>query len=315
MTNLLGEVVTWDMQAQEIPLQTVVDSLRDAGLPIDDIKCLRATTAFTRAVKDLREGRTIDKVDRDHATGIISFQFTKKALDSGHINFSYEAICRLDPAGWTITCDDSPEIAEHARKMFRRALTHRVASDVTKLVQKLFSGHADLYPINPRKGVAYFVPEAHREFSAKVAQFLESLGGRLSRFPVPKGTPEGNAAVKASVESGLAALAAELESAVDSWSESTRESTFDKAIERWEVIRHKAEAYSEYLGDRQESLLAHLDAQKQRLREKVSALSASKAGVSVPPAEEAEAPTAQTQPGLFPEDIRNENYYYDEESS
>jgi len=299
--ELLGEIITWDMDTMEVAYPDVVAALQSAGLPTGDAADLRPVTAFGRAVRDLREGRSIDRVTHDRTSGVISFQFTRKALDSSglQIAFDYEATCELQPDSGDITCPQSPEIETHARTMFAHAMAHRTTSDVTRLVQKLFQGHADLYPINPRKGVAYFVPEAHRSFTAQVEQFLSALGGRLLRFPVPKGTPEGNSAVKASVEDGLTALSHELDQAVDQWDEKTRQGTFTKATARWQEIKHKAEAYSEYLGDRQASLLAHLAEQKQRLAAKVMELTAAKDAAQAA-AKHTDA-DEDTQPPLFPE--------------
>ena len=273
-TELLGEIVTWTMPTREVAYCDLVIALTAAGLPESTAKALRPTTAFSRAVRDLREGRTIDKTSRDKKTGRVTFQFTKKALDSAglKLDFNYEALCHLDPDSGAITCPDSPEIQSFATTSFAHALAHRNASDITRLVQRLFETHADLYPINPAKGVAYFVPEAHRAFSAQVETFLQAMHGDLLRFPVPKGTAQGNRAVKESVESGLTALSHELEEAVDDWNDKTRASTFEKATAKWQQIKHKAEAYSEYLGDRQALLLAHLDEQKQRLAAKVNEL-------------------------------------------
>ncbi|GAG22795.1 unnamed protein product, partial [marine sediment metagenome] len=62
---------------------------------------------------------------------------------------------------------------------------------------------------------------------------------------------------------------------------------------RWQQIKHKAEAYSEYLGDRQASLLAHLAEQKQRLAAKVMELTAAKTA-----AKETDS-AGDTQPPLF----------------
>ncbi len=268
---LLGEIVTWDLAAMEVGYQAVQDALQAAGLPTGEAKHLRAQTAFSRAVKDLREGRAIDRVTTDKTAGTIVFQFTRKGLDSAgaRLDFNYEALCTLATDTGDITCPDSPEIEQHARTMFAHAMAHRTTSDVTRLVQRLFAAHADLYPINPKKGVAYFVPEPHRDFSAKVEDFLKALGGRLDRFPVPSGTSEGNAAVQNTVEDGLSALAGELQDAVDAWDEKTRPSTMEKATDRLQTIFHKTESYAEYLGDRQSSLLADLTAQKKRLAAKI----------------------------------------------
>jgi hypothetical protein len=269
---LLGEIVTWDMAAQEIPLATVRRALDDAGLPPDSLGDLRTETAFQRAIKELKAGRTIDKIKVDKKSGVIQFQFTRKALDEGRlqIDFDYEATATLDTATGDITCPGSWQIENHARTMFQHAIDHRQTSDITRLVQRLFINHADLFAINPKKGVAYFVPEAFRGFTAQMEDFLNALGGQLLRFPVPKGTEAGNRSVRDSVEAGLLALSEELQEAVDSWGESTRGATMEHAIEKWQIIKHKAEAYSEYLGDRQASLLATLADQRRRLAAKVA---------------------------------------------
>jgi hypothetical protein len=236
-------------------------------------------------VKDLKEDRTIDRVKVDTDSDVIYFQFTRTSLDAAalKIDFNYEALCSLDTATGIITCPESAEIEDHARRMFAHAVAHRTTSDVTRLVQRLFAAHADLYPINPKKGVAYFVPEQFRSFSAQMEDFLTALGGTLPRFPVPRGTEAGNRSVRDAVESGLLALSQELQEAVDAWTESTRGATMDHAIERWQTIKHKAEAYAEYLMDRQASVLAVLAAQRQRLAQKISEITALKETAAAPP--------------------------------
>lgn len=283
--DLLGEIVTWDLESQEIPLTTVRKALTDAGLPEDSLGDLRCVTAFQRAIKDLRENRAIDKIKTDKKSTIVTFQFTRKTLDEARLalDFAFEAKCALNTNSGNITCPDSPVIEHHARAMFSHALEHRTTADITRLVQRLFETHADLYPINPKKGVAYFVPERFRSFSAQMEDFLSALGGTLLRFPVPTGTEAGNRSVRESVEAGLLSLSQELQSTVDEWTESTRGATMDHAIERWQLIKHKAEAYSEYLGDRQASLLATLAEQRRRLAAKIEEVTALKESAKVSP--------------------------------
>ncbi len=305
--DLLGEIVTWDLGSVELPVATVKQALTDAGLPEDSLGDLRTQTAFGRAIKDLREGRAIDKVQTDNKTGIAVFQFTRKTLDAARLslNFAFEAKCCLDTKTGDITCSDSPEIESYARTMLARALTHRTTSDITRLVQRMFLSHADLYAINPKKGVAYFVPEEFRGFSAQIEDFLAALGGSLLRFPVPKGTEAGNRSVRDSVESGLLALSSELQEAVDAWGEKTRGSTMDNAVERWQIIKHKAEAYSEYLGDRQASLLATLAEQRRRLATRIDEVTALKAAPAVP-ATPKTVPQAQQADGSAQQELFSE---------
>lgn len=277
-SHLLGEIVTWDLRSMEIPLATIQTALRDAGLPEDSLGDLRPQTAFARAVKDLRENRTIDRIKIDSKSTLIHFQFTRMHLDQSafEIDFTREALCTLDTDTGAITCPDSPAIENHARTMFAHALAHRTTSDVTRLVQRLFEAHADLFPINPKKGVAYFVPEVHRSFSAQMEDFLSALGGSLLRFPVPSGTDAGNRSVRESVDAGLLAMAEELKTAREAWNESTRHATMDHQLARLQIVQHKAEAYATLLGDRQAQTLALLAQHKAELIQKINEISALK---------------------------------------
>lgn len=268
---LLGHIVTWSMPGVEIPYERVVSALDAAGLPTTEAAELRAATAFTRAIKELREGRVIRKIPTD-LENTCYFQFTREHIDKSglEIDYSKEALCRLDTSTGEIACPDSPAIEEHAQRMFAHAMGHRSTTDITRLVQKMFASHADLFSINPQKGVAYFVPAKFASFAEQVEEFFSACGGQFHRFPVPTGTAEGNRSVKSAVEEGLKSLSDELEDCVNSWNDKTRESTMTKAIERWKVLKHKAEAYGEYLGDRQANLLSLLDEQKRRLAAKIA---------------------------------------------
>lgn len=271
-TNLLGEVVTWDLRAAEVSYTRVVDALKDAGLDPDEAKEMTPRSAFGRACKWLRDERAIDKLQYDKTTGAAQFQFTRRHLAGGKYEYDYECVLSLDCNTGAVSCPENPALEQHARELLQHSIATRNAQDVTRLVQRLFQEHADLYPINPRKGVAYFVPEQHRSFTEKVDAFLHAMGGSLSRFPVPKGTPQGNASVKDAVQSGLQSLLNELGDAVEGWDETTRKSTMDKALERWQAIRHKVECYEEYLGAEQERLKEELSRAKEELARRITEL-------------------------------------------
>lgn len=266
--TLLGEIVAWDLGSTEVSLQSVRDSLNAAGLDPDSVSDMMPRAAFGRACKHLKENRTIDKVST--ANGIITFQFTKKELDGDRLEFDYETVVRLDTGTGDID-SDLPELAEKARDLFAHARQTRTNTDITRLVQRLFRVKADLFSISP-KGVAYFVPEAHREFTGKVERFLTEMGGRLYRFPVPQGTAEGNLSVKNAVQAGLTELLGELNESVEGWNDTTRKSTMDRAMERWQTIKYKVEAYKTYLGAEQDRLQKALVEAKEALAKKIAAL-------------------------------------------
>jgi hypothetical protein len=263
MSDLLGEVVVWDMASAEVPYSTVVDALDESGLDVSLATELSPRAAFSRACKHLKENRTIDKLKSKG--GVISFQFTKKALVGEEFEFEREARVELDCDTGEIKCDEAPELAEKATELLAFAKQTRTSSDITRLVQKMFATHADLYPINPKKGVAYFCPSAHRDFTAKVEDFMGKFGGKLWRYPVPKGTDEGNRSVRDAVASGLQTMLEELNEAVEGWDENTRGATMEKVQERYRVVSGKIDAYATYLLGAQEELMQRVEASKSRL--------------------------------------------------
>jgi hypothetical protein len=270
-TPLLGQIVTWDTKGNDIPVAKIRTALLTAGLP-DVAGDLNNRSAFSRATKHLKENRSIDKV-KDTKDGKVIFQLTRKDVIDDKVNFLYETQVTLDTATGDILCDDS-FIESEARRMFAHAMEVRSASDITRMVQSLFKNNADLFPINPSKGVAYFVPDVHAEFTDKVAAFLADVGGCVWQFPVPKGTPEGNKSVKEAVASGLRAILDELNDCVEGWDDTTRESTMTRGVKKWQEIKHKAECYAEYLAAEQGELLKQIEVAKLKLVDKVNAVRA-----------------------------------------
>lgn len=268
--ELLGEVVSWDIHGQLLALGDIQESLRDCGLDPDEAHELTNRQAFGRACRELKQNRTIDKLEIG-AGPIAKFQLTKKEKTStGTIDFDYEAIVELNCDTGVVSCPESAEIEKQAQELLALAMQSRSAQDVTRIVQRLFKRHADLFPIN-RRGIAYFVPEAHREFTGKVDEFLQKLGGQLSRFPVPRGTEQGNASVKDAVQGGLAAMVDELNQVVANWDETTRKATMEKAFERYEKVAVKIDAYATYLEYEQDNLKEKLAAAKAELAQKIAA--------------------------------------------
>jgi hypothetical protein len=271
MSALLGEVVAWSMRQSETQFSDVMKALEVAGLDPAEAKELSPRSAWTRATREMKENRTIDKIDAKG--GLVKFQFTHKALEHGRFEFDYELTVTLDCDTGKVTCDEKPEFAKHAEELLVQAMARRNASDITRLVQRLFEKHADLFPIVPDKGVAYFVPDKHKEFTAKVERFLNAMGGSLHRLPVPKGTDEGNRSVKEAVNSGLEALLKELNDSVAEWDGDTRPKTMERAVDKFQAIAYKVDAYADYLASSQDALKAKLEAAKRGMMEKITAAS------------------------------------------
>ena len=144
------------------------------------------------------------------------------------------------------------------------------------MIQRLFEKQADLFPIRPQGG-AYFCPAAHAGLVDRVQALLGRLNGRVLRFPVPAGTPEGDRSVRDAVADGLSALIAEHRQAVAAFGEDTRPDTLGRAAERIRRARFKVAGYAEYLSTEREKLDRELAAAAADLRAKVEALAAAPA--------------------------------------
>ncbi len=267
-TKLLGEVISWTCSGVAVTHPALVDALTAAALDPAVARELAPRHAFTRACRKLSDARIIRRVAEDDAT--LTFQFTQETRSSNRIEYTLETMLTLDKQTGKVTCP-LPGLAAVAQEELDRAVTARTGADVTRVVQKLFERHADLFPVRPAGGV-YFVPARHVGFVEKVQSLLGRLGGQVLRFPVPAGTPEGDRSVKDAVAAGLAALVAEHRAAIAGFGTDTREGTLDRAADRIRATQFKVAAYAEYLLDAKAGLDRELAAARGELRAKVERL-------------------------------------------
>jgi hypothetical protein len=264
-TRLLGEVISWTCPGIAVRHADVIVALRDAGLDETVARVLLPRHAFSRACKKLAQDRIIRSVADDADT--ITFQFTHESRAGDKYEYTLETMLALTKATGKVSCELAG-LATVAQELLDRAIDHRTGSDVTRMIQRLFDRHADLFPVREAGGV-YFVPQAHAAFVDRVQQFLNRVNGRLARFPVPAGTPHGDRSVKDAVADGLATLIAEHREAVAGFGDDTRRDTLDRAAERIRLTRHKLEAYATYLADARDRLAGELAVAARELLAKI----------------------------------------------
>ena len=266
--KMLGEIITWKIQGVAISHADLLSGLMASDLDCDVAKELAPRNAFARACSKLDSERIIRKVAEDHAT--ITFQFTREALEEGKFSYHFESLFFLNKYSGSITSENL-ELEQLAREEFVRCMEARTANDVTRLVQRLFERHADLFSIRDQGGV-YFVPEVHHDFIAKVERFVRNIGGSLQRFPIPAGSPQGDRAVQEAVAHGLQTIIDEHLQAVQKFGEDTRPDTLRRAEEKVRATKLKIEGYSFYLDKKREDLEASLHQASELLRARMSFL-------------------------------------------
>ena len=274
-TELLGEVSAWACPGVSVTHASLVAALESAGLDPAAARELAPRHAFARACKRLCDRRIIRQVAED--AGTLTFQFTAESRGSDRFEYTLETLLTLNKKSGLVSCD-LPGLASLAQEELDRCVESRTGADVTRVVQKLFDRHADLFPVRPQGGV-YFVPAQHAAFVDRVQLALGRLNGQTLRFPVPAGTPEGDRSVQESVSAGLTALVAEYRRAVAGFDADTRPSTVERAAARIREAKFKVEAYAAYLADGRDRLERALADAQAELRAKVAALATGHAAV------------------------------------
>jgi hypothetical protein len=267
---LLGEIITWSCAGAAIRHIDLIAALRECRLDESVARELAPRHAFARACKKLSEARIIRQVLED--AFIIRFQFTAEHKEGDRFSYDFETLLTLEKATGKVTCD-LPGLATLAQEELDRCIQVRTGADLTRIIQKLFDRAADLFPIREQGG-AYFCPQEHVEFLDKVQAFLGRLNGRMQRFPVPAGTPQGDRSVKESVANALEALIATHREAIDRFGDDTRPDTFERAADRIKQTRFKIEAYAAYLAEERGRLERELAAASRSLRSKIESIAA-----------------------------------------
>jgi hypothetical protein len=275
-TRLLGEVISWTCSGVSVTHAALVAALEDAGLDPAVARELAPKHAFTRACKRLSDQRIIRQVAEDEAT--VKFQFTQESRDGDRYEYTLETLLTLDKKTGRVTCE-LPGLATLAQEELDRCIDARSGADVTRVIQKLFDRHADLFPVRPQGGV-YFVPQKHAAFVDRVQAMLGRMNGQILRFPVPCGTAEGDRSVKESVAAGLAALIEEHRRAVAQFGADTRDGTLERAADKIRQTRLKVEAYAELLAEEKARLDRELAAARDELRQKVERLASEPAATA-----------------------------------
>jgi hypothetical protein len=149
-TKLLGEVITWDCSGIIVRHLDLVDALTESELDPSVARELAPRHAFARACRKLSEARIIRQVMEDANT--IQFQFTAEHKDGDRFSYDFETLLTLEKATGKVTCE-LPGLATLAQEELDRCFAHRTASDISRIVQRLFERKADLFPIR-EKGAA-----------------------------------------------------------------------------------------------------------------------------------------------------------------
>lgn len=175
-----GCIVTWT-SPKTISFATVRTALQLNGFDDKLAKEMAPRSAFARAAKQLDDDRIIRKVQETDSE--LEFQFTKEYLAQGELKYDREFSLYLSKANGTVRCE-SGEMQDEAQRLVDHHLANREASDVTRLIQKIFEAEkGDLIPVRAQGG-CYFVPPTHSDLVRRVNDLLVAIGGSLGVWEI-----------------------------------------------------------------------------------------------------------------------------------
>lgn len=280
---LLGEIVTWRPGSGDDRTHTkVLAALTTHGLGVEAERELTWETSFGRACKALESELMVDETV-DHGDEIV-YQITRRHLathagDEEKTEWAFTKVgyTRLETDSGKVTCKKDPDLGKKLTHETLRCKEARTGSDVTGVVQRLIDAYAaehptgDLIPIRDQGG-AYLVLAEHAGFLTQLDGFLNDIGGKINRFPVPKGTASGDRSAADCVAEFLAGLVGEHRRAVKEFEITTRPDTVRAQAEQINATRVKVEAYAGYLAEQADVLLAEVEAANAELLSRVAVL-------------------------------------------
>lgn len=265
-SEILGSIVTWELGGVKVSYSRLVTALQNAGLDESVVRTKLPRNAFTQAAKRLSDERVIDKLNEDDTE--IYFQFTKRSRQNGEFEYDKECILVLSKYTGSVFCADNPDLAREAEKLVAEAMDTYTGANISVAIKKLFQQDADIFSF-PQDGGVYLVPEAHADFLEKINNFLNEIGGKLSRLPIARGTEHGDRAFRETISASIEKTAKAHLDAIEALTPENQDRSFESRAREINETRYKVEVYAAYLGSEAEKLLKIVAAAKQRLKAKI----------------------------------------------
>jgi len=232
----IGEIVSWT-SPKSVHINDLRKAMEKAGLDPDDAKDMKPANAFRRAIHDLEQNRVIRQTL--NADGKIHFQFTKEVLSGGEFHYSKEASLSVDKSTGFVNCNDVA-LRIHAQSLLNEQAKTRTASDVTRIIQRLFDNGGDLFPLRDAGGV-YFVPEIHTAICDCVEMLMKRIGGHFRRWEM-NSSPRNNENAAVAIRDAITGMIKEYQKYADTLS-SDDPKVLAKGMKKIKLIRTKLDVY------------------------------------------------------------------------
>jgi hypothetical protein len=236
----IGEIVSWT-SPKSIDIDTLRDGMLRAGLDPDTAKDMKPANAFRRAIHDLEDNRVIRQTL--NADDKIHFQFTSEILNGGEFHYNKEADLTVDKNNGVVECN-SWELQARAQTLLNEQVKTRSASDVTRIIKRLFEDGGDMFPLRDAGGV-YFVPEVHTAICDCMEILMTAIGGNFRRWEM-NSSPRNNKNAAVAIRDAIQGMIADYAKYAETLS-SDDTKVLAKGMKKIQVIRTKLNAYRDVL--------------------------------------------------------------------
>jgi hypothetical protein len=159
-----------------VPVEKVRTALESSRLDPDEAAELAKRNCFARAKNRLREQGIIDEVSNTSERW--TWQLSSRYVSERKLNYEYRGQVWYDKKAQTIG-SDKPVLLDEMNRLFDHYGEQYMASDVTRLVHRIFTKQYSILPLREAGG-AYFVPAEHEELFRKVERFINAISGRVA---------------------------------------------------------------------------------------------------------------------------------------
>lgn len=241
----LGQIVAWRVP-QSVSIDRLRSALSAAGLDPDLAGDLHPQHVLARALRDMRAGRVIARLQRVDADRV-RFQLTREHVGADGATYWREAVVELDLRTQAVTADD-PDIEEQAHRLVAEHAAKRLTTDVSRMIQRIYDTHcAELVPIREQGG-AYFVPQQHQALVDATRTLLAQIGGRLQSFAVRLGCADTAESVASALADHLTGMVTELREQCASVTADSRADVIERRMARIAELRRRLDCYRGILG-------------------------------------------------------------------
>jgi len=190
--DIVGFLCWWSVKNVDIVREQLIDLLKQCGINEKYARSHNYRAAFIRALRELEENRIIRPVEENK--GAMVYQFTAETkIDEEDVKLKYdpETLVAINKSVYAKTKDISQaitgreDIRQKLIELFEDKKDKYHSSDITRLIQRIFSEKADIVSLRETGGV-YYVPTEFTHVVTAVSQLVNSIGNStFEYFPLP----------------------------------------------------------------------------------------------------------------------------------